>query len=202
MALPSHVLGFFGQDFIQRNTSEFQSPGFRDLGTRLFLAALMLGIAALAWVRERIGLPQLAVFLAVTAFALMARRNIALWALTALPLLAIHLDPAVRKLPEPPNFRTSFGQTAGGRTWPWVLPPAVILLLLALVHGRVGSFQLIPGCLQPEDLSGRGDGAGPVAELGRVACSPPSPGADISCTPGRSRRCSSTAGLISTGKRY
>lgn len=144
-ALPRHVFGFFGQDFIQRVTSEFQPPEFRDLGTRLFLVTLLLAIAALARWRERIALPRLAVFLAVTAFALMARRNIALWALTALPLLAIHLDPAVRQMPEPPNFRASFARTAGGRTWPWVLPPVVVLLFLALAQGRLGTLQLVPG---------------------------------------------------------
>jgi hypothetical protein len=143
-ALPSHVLGFFGQDLIHRVTTEFQPPTFRDLGTRLFLLTLLAGIAGLAWTRERIGLPRLAVILAVTAFALMARRNIALWALTALPLLGIHLDPAVRQMPEPPNFRKSFAGAAGGRTWPWVLPVVGLLLLLALAHGRLRTIQLVP----------------------------------------------------------
>lgn len=159
-ALPRHVLGFFGQDFIQRMTSEFQPPGFRDLGTQIFLGTLLLSIAALARVRERIGLPHLAVFLALTAFALMARRNIALWALTALPLLAIHLDPAVRKLPEPPNFRASFAGTAGGRTWPWVLPPTLALLALALAGGRVGRLQLVPDAFSTKTF--------PVAAMARA----------------------------------
>jgi len=148
-ALPRHVVGFLGQELIQRVTSEFQPPGFRDLGTRLFLLTLLAGIAALAWARERIGLPRLAVILAVTAFALMARRNITLWSLTALPLLGIHLDPAVRQMPEPPNFRGSFGRAAGGRTWPWVLPVVGLLLLLALAHGRLRSLQLIPNAFSP-----------------------------------------------------
>ncbi len=143
-ALPRHVLGFFGQGFIQQATSEFQSPGFRDLGTRLFLLTLLAGIAGLAWIRDRISLPYMAVILAVTAFALMARRNIALWALTVLPLLAIHLDPLVRRWPEPPNFRRSFGETTEGRTWLWALPPVVIVLVLALLHGSIGGLQVVP----------------------------------------------------------
>jgi len=149
-ALPLHVVGFFGQDFIQQATSEFQAPGFRDLGTRLFLLALLGGIAGLAWVRERIALPHLIVILALTAFALMARRNIALWALTALPLLAVHFDSAVRRLPEPPNFRKSFGQTASGWTWPWIAPIAVCFLLIGLAHGRAGPFQLVPDRFDPK----------------------------------------------------
>lgn len=143
-ALPRHVVGFFGQELIQRVTSEFQPPGFRDLGTRLFLVTLLAGIAGLAWTRERIALPRLAVILAVTAFALMARRNIALWSLTALPLFGIHFDPAVRQMPEPPNFRKSFAGAAAGRTWPWVLPVVALLLLLALAHGRLRTIQLVP----------------------------------------------------------
>jgi hypothetical protein len=148
-ALPRHVLGFFGQALIQRVTNEFQPPGFRDLGTRLFLVTLLAGIAGLAWTRERISPPRLAVILAVTAFALMARRNIALWSLTALPLLGIHFDPAVRQMPEPPNFRKSFAGAAGGRTWPWVLPVVTLLLLLALAHGRLRTIQLVPNAFSP-----------------------------------------------------
>jgi len=153
-ALPLHVVGFFGQDFIQQATSEFQSPGFRDLGTRLFLLALLGGIAGLAWVRERIALPRLVVILALTAFALMARRNIALWALAALPLLAVHFDPVARKLPEPPRFRKSFAETKNGSTWPWVAAATAPLLALALLHGRVGSLQLVPNAFRPTTFPG------------------------------------------------
>ncbi len=163
-ALPRHVLGFFGQELIQRVTSEFQPPGFRDLGTRLFLLTLLAGIAGLAWTRERIAPPRLAVILAVTAFALMARRNIALWSLTALPLLGIHFDPAVRQMPEPPNFRKSFAGAAGGRTWPWVLPVVALLLLLALAHGRLRTIQLVPNAFSasafPVEAIARARGAG------------------------------------------
>jgi len=148
-SLPLHVVGFFGQDFIQQATSEFQAPGFRDLGTRLFLLALLGGVAGLAWVRERIALQHLVVMLALTAFALMARRNIALWALTALPLLAVHFDAAARHLPEPPRFRKSFAETKHGSTWPWVAAATAPLLALALLQGRVGTLQLVPSAFRP-----------------------------------------------------
>ena len=148
-SLPAHVLGFFGQGLIHQVTLEFQPPGFRDLGTRLFLLTLLASIAGLAWIQARLDLPKLAIVLAVTGFALMARRNIALWTLTALPLLAIHFDAAVRMLPAPPNFRESFGETAEGRTWRWVLPGVVSLMGLALLHGRLGGIQVVPDRFSP-----------------------------------------------------
>jgi hypothetical protein len=96
-------------------------------------------------VPERPKWDRLLTVLALTGFSLMARRNIALWALIALPLAAIHADGLVRRLPEPPNFRASFARAAA-RPWRWGLAAALVLLLsaVAVLEDRTGRPGLMP----------------------------------------------------------
>jgi hypothetical protein len=85
--------------------------------------------------------------LALLGFAFMARRNIALWALLGLPLVALHSDGLVRGLPEPPNFRSSFARAAA-RPWRWGVAAAAVLLLggVAAAEHRAG----VPGVMPRE----------------------------------------------------
>jgi hypothetical protein len=144
-ALPLHVLGFFGAGLIQSQTTEFKAPEFRDLGTRLFLLSALAVTAAYALAAARPRWDRLLTVLALMGFALMARRNIALWALVALPIAAIHADGLVRRLPEPPNFRASFARAAA-RPWRWSLAAGLILLLsaVAVLEDRTGRPGLMP----------------------------------------------------------
>jgi hypothetical protein len=150
-AAPLHVVGFFGAGLIQSQTTEFQAPDFRDLGTRLFLLSVLAVTGAYALSVGRPKWDRLLTVLALTGFALMARRNIALWALVALPLAAIHADELVRRLPEPPNFRASFARAAG-RPWRWGLATGLVLLLsaVAVLEDRTGR----PGVM-PRDFDAR-----------------------------------------------
>ena len=151
VAIPLHVLGFFQSGLIQSQTNEFMPPGFRDIGTRLFLLVVLVAVAALARSRRPLAPAHLLVVLGNLAFALMARRNIALFSITALPLLAVHFDPSWRRLPEPPNFRASFAQAQRtGRFGPWVALPTVLLILFAMTGGRIGGAQITPRHFDPE----------------------------------------------------
>jgi len=148
--LPLHVLGFFRSGLIQSQTSEFMPPGFRDLGTRLFLLGIVVAVAALARSRRPLPVGHLLVVSANLAFALMARRNIALFVLTALPLLALHFDSSARRLPEPPNFRASFAEAQRrGRFWLWAAPVALLVSLLAAAGGRVGGARIVADGFDP-----------------------------------------------------
>jgi hypothetical protein len=144
-ALPLHVIRFFGAGLIQSQTTEFQAPGFRDLGTRLFLVSVLLVVTGYALAAGRPRWDRLLTVLALTAFAFTARRNIALWSLVALPLAALHADPLVRRLPEPPNFRASFARAAQ-RPWRWGLAIGAALLLAAVAatEDRTGKPGLLP----------------------------------------------------------
>jgi hypothetical protein len=146
-AVPLHVLGFFGQGLIQAQTTEFQAPTFTDLGTRLFLLSALGAVAAYSLAARRPRWDRLLAVLALLGFAFMARRNIALWALLGLPLVALHSDGLVRGLPEPPNFRSSFARAAA-RPWRWGVAAAAVLLLggVAAAEHRAG----VPGVMPRE----------------------------------------------------
>lgn len=145
--LPLHVLGFLGDKTIPALTEEFLSPNFHQLGPRLFLLALLVSLAALALDRRRVPWPRRVVYLSSIAFALLAQRNITLFALTGLPLIALHLDPAWRRLPEPPGFRASFARALGGHT---LLPVAVVTaVLIALAGVEIGGRRAVPQTLDP-----------------------------------------------------
>jgi hypothetical protein len=146
--LTRHVVEFFRQPFLQEQTTEFQPATYRELGSRLFLLTLLGGFAGLAWWRRRPPLPHLLVIVMVGAFAVMARRNIALWSVTAWPLLVIALDPAVRRLPEPPNFRRSFAGGVRGAFWPWAAA-AFGLAAVAAGLAQAGRLPLIPTTFDP-----------------------------------------------------
>src|SRR5688572_19562339 len=101
LELHRHVIGFFGKPFLRDNTAEFTSPDFHEGDGKIFLAVLLLGLVSLGLHRPRPTLPRLLVICAGVAFALLAVRNIPLFGLTALPVLALHLDELWRRLPDP-----------------------------------------------------------------------------------------------------
>jgi hypothetical protein len=143
--LHRHLAEFFHQPFILNNTAEFVSPNFHEPGAKVFLAILLLTFGLLALYTKRPTLPRFLVICTGAAFALISIRNIPLFGLTGLPLLALHLDQAWRRLPDPRGVRSRFGVTAGRTsTLPWALPVAVLLCGLGLMRGLLGSLQIIP----------------------------------------------------------
>ena len=146
LKLPRHLIEFFSKPYIRDNTAEFASPDFHAGDGKVFLAVLLLGLVSLALHRRRPTLPRLLVICVGVAFALIAHRNIPLFGLTALPVLALHLDDLWRRLPDPGGVRGRFEGTAGNTvTLPWTLPVGALLAVLMLTGGRLGSLQLIRG---------------------------------------------------------
>ncbi len=198
--LPRHLFQFFGKQYLFDNTAEFTSPDFHEAAGKIFLAVLLLCLTSLVLCARRPNLPRLFTLLAGTAFALISVRNIPLFGLTALPLLAIHLDPDWRRFPDPRGFRHRFAITAGRTsTWPWVLSILALLCLLGAFRGRIGSTRLLS-----EGFDGSTFPVAAVrharAERLKAASSPSLPGVDMSCTPGPSRRSSSTEAPISSAR--
>jgi hypothetical protein len=144
LRLHQHIEGIFGLHYLMDHTQEFTSPDFHDPGPKFFLGAILLCVTGMALVRSRPTLPRLLLFCLGTAWGLIAWRNVALFGLTALPVLALHLDPAWRELPDPRGVRSRFANTARTATTAiWVTPVALGMIILAVSHGRIGQAQLI-----------------------------------------------------------
>ena len=143
--LLEHVFGFFGNSAILRQTQEFMSPDFQTINGKIFLLALLGVVAALAWSRRRPTVPVLLVLLATIAFALLSQRNIELFALTALPLIALHLDPEWRALPVLSGAKAVFVREHAGRyAGVGAATVAVLLSGLALAGGSVAGIPIVP----------------------------------------------------------
>jgi hypothetical protein len=149
--LPLHVIGWFRNTYVIDHTQEYLSPNFHLLSGKLTLGVLLLLVAATAMSRRRPTSPRLLVILATIASALIYQRNIPLLALTALPLLALHLDPEWRALPDWLGIRQTFQrESPGRRTGPWSVAVAGSLLLFTVSASPLARLQLIPGYWNPD----------------------------------------------------
>jgi hypothetical protein len=164
--LLAHVFGFFGNSAILRQTQEFMSPDFHTINGKIFLLALLAVVAALAWSRRRPSMPVLLVVLVTIAFSLLSQRNIELFALTALPLLALHLDVEWRTLPILTRAKAVFEREHAGR-YPGAgaAVVAVLLAILALAGGTVAGLAVVPDRFDDKAFPVRAVGAARAARL-------------------------------------
>jgi hypothetical protein len=91
IGLHLHSLGHLGNAEMMRTTVEFRSPDFHTSIGLVFLAALLVVIAAIGSRRSRLQAPTLLIVLATVALSMRSWRYIALFGLVTLPLLAIAL---------------------------------------------------------------------------------------------------------------
>jgi hypothetical protein len=151
LELHQHVLAFFGQRYLLDNTAEFTSPDFHDIVGKMFLIGLLLSVVSLILIQKRPRFPRLFAVCAMIAFGLNAVRNVALFGLIAIPLVALEVNEAWQRLPDPRGIRGRFGQTAQRTsTLPWCLALTILLVALAGSRGRLGSTQLIRDGFNPE----------------------------------------------------
>lgn len=133
-------------------TEEFASPDFHTAGGLLFLAVLLPVIAALCTGRVKLSPSAAATFLAATALALLARRNVPLFGLAGLPALAPAMDPAWRDIGSRTLGRLRRTFTVGddrAARGPWAGGFAVLLLLVAASRGRLFDVPLVPNRFDP-----------------------------------------------------
>lgn len=146
-----HVIGYLGETFLVARTEEYLSPDFHVWTGRVFLGVLLLLVAVMALGRSRYSIPGLLVVLVTLAFALHSKRNIPLFGLTALPLVAISMDAEWRQLPGrfAKHVRGVFAvdghRSAGG----WAAGTALLLALLGLAHGSVLGIPLVRARFDP-----------------------------------------------------
>jgi hypothetical protein len=151
LALHRHVLGLFGQPFLLDNTNEFMSPDFHHLFGKILMAALLGMIVLLTCLPKRPHWARLLTLLAMTYFVLTAQRNIQLFGVTAVPIMAMLLDAYWRRLPDWRNIRAVFQRDAPlGRTAPYAFCMLAAFGFLALGRGEVFGKQVIPNHVSPE----------------------------------------------------
>jgi hypothetical protein len=142
--LPWHVLEFFRDPYLRQTTQEFLSPNFHAAEMKPFLLVLLGVMGVLALLPRPRG-THLVVILANIGMALIAQRNVVLFALVGLPLLTLHLGPWWARVSEtwPPVHR--FGMTArSGRTAPYVAAGLAWLTILVLGRGSLAGRTIVP----------------------------------------------------------
>ncbi len=159
LKLHRHVFGFLGDRWLLDNTQEFMSPDFHQITGKLFLVALLGVMLALALSRKRPSGPHLMVILVMTYFVLNARRNMQLFGVTVLPVLAIHINAAWRQLPDWRGIRGVFERDARtGITAPYALVMVALFGFLAVGRGKAFGVEIIPNRVSPYEF--------PVAVVG------------------------------------
>jgi hypothetical protein len=149
--LLAHVAGFFGKSSILTLTQEFMSPDFHTVNGKLFLLVLLVVVAALSLSRRRPSFPALLLLLINLAFALIAQRNIELFALVALPLVGLSLDQEWRALPLLRRAKEVFQREhAGHQGGVGAVICTVLLLALAAAGGKVGGVEVVPDRFDPK----------------------------------------------------
>jgi len=151
IALPAHVVGFFGESYLTDMTNEFMSPNFHVWTGKIFLGVMLLVVGGLALSRKRPTYPRFLFILASIAFSLIAQRNIALFGLTAVAVLALHVDPEWRRLPGIGRIRAAFERDElRRRSGPWALGITVVLIVVALNRGTIGPVMVVPNTFDPK----------------------------------------------------
>jgi hypothetical protein len=120
---------------LQNYIQEWQSPDFHQLQVQPFLGMLLLSLVAFAITRERIQSQEVIGTLIFTAMALLAVRNIALFALVMTPTLARHFDSALDRFPR---------KAGAGKEVPERLARRINLLLLTLLIIPAGWKMYLP----------------------------------------------------------
>jgi|YNPNPStandDraft_1061719.scaffolds.fasta_scaffold14684_2 hypothetical protein len=127
-----HSFQYLGQRFLVDITQEYQSPDFHNVGTWPF-AALLLGSLALGWLaRRRLAWTPLLLLAVWSAMALYSARNIPLYALVAVPILARAVDEEVREGWPALSVRFSRLEQVERRAWGWLWTAAAVIIGVAL----------------------------------------------------------------------
>jgi hypothetical protein len=126
-----HTLGYLGDSYLVDNTQEYMSPDFHT--ARFALIAIILVTIILAIVPRRTSFRSLAVITINLAFSLVSGRNLALFGIVALPLVAEELQRGLSDWI--PVWSSRLGRTARPGSvmrlvfgWPLVAVVAITVL--------------------------------------------------------------------------
>ena len=150
LTLHREVLSAVTSSSLATNIAEFLPPNFQDPGQWPFLISIVATVALFGLGTRRIRFPQLFVILVSLFFALRSFRNIALFGVTAWPLVALHAAdswPASgRKFP---LFNEFARLDPVSRIGILAVPVSVLLLAIALNGGALARVQIISNRFSP-----------------------------------------------------
>lgn len=145
LTLHKEVFSAVTSSTLASNMSEFLAPNFQDAGEWPFLLAILLTVVLFAYTTRRPPLPWLLLIVMSLFFALRSFRNIALFGVSAWPLIALH---AARAWPVGKRRFPLFTEFArldpDSRVGMLAIPTAVLLLALGLNRGHIGPITVIP----------------------------------------------------------
>ncbi len=129
---------------LAKNIGEYLPPNFQDSGQWPFLLAILGAVAIFALGTRRIQIPWLLVILMSLFFALRSFRNIALFGVSAWPLVALYATKSLPPFRRPFPIFTEFARLdPGARLGIYATPVAILLLIVGLNRGKVGGVQVI-----------------------------------------------------------
>lgn len=129
---------------LARQMGEFMPPDFQAAAALPFLAGLLITTAILGASDRRMPAPHLLLVCVTLALALRSFRNIALFGVSAWPLVALHASTTWRSRIRLPLFREVARLDEGTRPGLYAAPVAALILLLAANGGSAFGTQLIP----------------------------------------------------------
>jgi len=130
---------------LAKNIAEYLAPNFQDAGQWPFLLAVLLTVGLFAVGTKRIQLPWLTLILISLFFSLRSFRNIALFGVSAWPLVALHAAESWPRPKRPFRFFSEFARLdPGSRVGILIVPVATLMLALGLNRGKIGSLTVIP----------------------------------------------------------
>ena len=144
MGLHREVFSAVTSSSLAKNLEEYLPPKFNEFASFPFLIVVLLTVVLLSLSTRRMPFRWLAVVVLSLFFGLRSFRNIALFGITAWPLIALH---TARTWPEArrrfPWFRDFVRLDALASVGWWSAPVALALLALGLNHGRIADKELI-----------------------------------------------------------
>lgn len=148
-----HLFVHLGDSYVLNHTAEFASPDFHTVFDKLLLLLLIGPLALLILSRRRMHTARFLLVLAGVWWCFTAQRNLALFGLTGLTLVALHLDSEWRKIPGGWLARRREGFAAGAahaNTAAWITCCCAALILLGAGRGNLFGEQLIGDSFDPK----------------------------------------------------
>ena len=139
-----HTTGYLGEEWLVAFTQEYNSPNFHDPLLKFFLMVLMGGVGVLALLRARVDLLGVTTWILFAAFSLHSGRNIPLFAVLAIPWMAVWTTALLEQEADESSFAGRAEEWIAGIEradkllvgWPFATLGLVILTTLALQPSR------------------------------------------------------------------
>jgi hypothetical protein len=135
-----HLYSHLTDSYVFNHTGEFISPNFHPIAYKIVLAIILAALTAIVVSRRRMHPARLLVVLAGIWWSLTAQRNIPLFGLTGLTVVALHMNQEWTEIPWTWLKRVRNGVAAGAakaNTTGWIAISALLIASLAASRGRV-----------------------------------------------------------------